>query len=178
MNRNQLTNNLIVELAAGDTSLATTLARSEDAAHASGDPGIQFLTIRRTTPVTSAQAVGRYAAANSDDNGNLWVTSGTLTSGENQTSNRIMVEVFCTAAYISTATTTVVKTGAGFLHSITVEGGTTGTIIIYDNTAASGTIIASFDSTVALATYILDVAFSVGCTIITSAATKITVSFR
>ena len=82
------------------------------------------------------------------------------------------------ATYISTATTTVVKTGAGLLHTIVVQGGTTGTIIGYDNTAASGTILFSFDTTVALATYTFDVSFAVGLTVVTSAATKLTVSAR
>lgn len=80
--------------------------------------------------------------------------------------------------YISTATTTVVKTGSGVIGSVTVTGGAAGTIVIYDNTAASGTIIASFDSTAALATYLRDKTFTTGLTIVTSAATKITVAWR
>lgn len=80
--------------------------------------------------------------------------------------------------YIATATTTVIKTGAGILHTITVEGGTAGTIIVYDNTAASGTIIASFASTNAIQTYIFDVAFVTGLTIITAAATQLSVSYK
>lgn len=79
--------------------------------------------------------------------------------------------------YISTATTTVVKASPGVLHTITVNGGTAGTIIVYDDPAVAGTIIASFSSTNALATYILDAIFNTGLTIITSAATKVTVSF-
>lgn len=81
-----------------------------------------------------------------------------------------------TPTYISTGTTTLVQTGAGTLHSITVEGGTTGTIIAYDGLTAGGTVIASFDTTNALATYMLDIGFTVGLTIVTSAATKLTVS--
>jgi hypothetical protein len=81
--------------------------------------------------------------------------------------------------YISTATTTTVKSGSGVLAGITIEGGTTGTIIIYDNTAGSGTIIASFDTTNALNNYFLEpIAFSTGLTIVTSAATKLTVAWR
>ena len=80
--------------------------------------------------------------------------------------------------YISTAATTTVKSGAGFFHLMTVEGGTAGTIIIYDNTAASGDIIASFDSTNAIATYGFNISFTTGLTIITSAATKLTVAYR
>lgn len=81
-----------------------------------------------------------------------------------------------TGTYIVTAATTVLATGPGTLHTVTVTGGTAGTIIIYDNTAASGRILASIGSTNALATYTFDVAFSIGCTIITSAATALTVS--
>lgn len=81
--------------------------------------------------------------------------------------------------YIATATTTAVKTGTGQLGSIIVTGGTAGTIIVYDNTAASGTILASFDSTNALAEYdFKGVPFYTGLTIITGSATKITVVYR
>ena len=81
-------------------------------------------------------------------------------------------------AYIITATTTTVKTGAGILHTITVEGGTAGTITVYDNTAASGTKLADFSSTNAIQTYIFDVTFSTGLTIVTSAATSVSVSYK
>lgn len=80
--------------------------------------------------------------------------------------------------YISTATTTTVKSGAGVLQSIIVNGGTTGTIIGYDNTAGSGPIIFSFDTTNALAPFMFNIAFTTGLTIVTSAATKITVTYR
>lgn len=64
------------------------------------------------------------------------------------------------------------------LHTIVVQGGTAGTIIGYDNTAASGTILFSFDSTNALNTYTFDQEFVNGLTIVTSAATKLTVNVR
>lgn len=80
--------------------------------------------------------------------------------------------------YIVTATTTVIKTGPGLLHTITVAGGTAGTIIVYDNTAASGTVLANFSSTNAIQTYIFDVAFTTGLTIITSAATSVSVAYK
>lgn len=78
---------------------------------------------------------------------------------------------------ISTAATTAVKASAGKLHTLTVTGGTAGAITCYDNTTASGTKIADFDSTNAMATYTLDVAFGTGLTCVTGAATKVTVSF-
>lgn len=113
-----------------------------------------------------------------DDNGNELVSNATLHAGEDLTNDVQKVEQRFTPTYISTATTTTIKTGSGFLHTIVVNGGTAGTIIVYDNTAASGTIIASFDSTNALTTYTFDCTFSVGLTIITSAATKLTVTSR
>lgn len=82
-------------------------------------------------------------------------------------------------AYISTGATTQVYSGNGTLHSIVVNGGTTGTIIVYDETGNGTTnIIASFDTTNALSTFIFDVGTSKGLKIITSAATKLTVSYQ
>ena len=113
-----------------------------------------------------------------DSLGNLKETLGTTIAGEDIPNDVTKVEMRNNGTYISTATTTVCKTGAGLLHTITVTGGTAGTIVVYDNTAASGTILASFASTNALATYTFNVSFSVGLTVVTSAATLVTISAR
>lgn len=78
---------------------------------------------------------------------------------------------------ISTGVTTLVATGTCTLHTITVTGGTTGTIKVYDALTATGTAKIDFDTTNALATYTFDIAFATGMTIVTSAATKLTVSW-
>jgi len=80
-------------------------------------------------------------------------------------------------SYIATATTTVVKSGAGVLHTIVVGETAAGTITVYDNTAASGTIIAVLKASVVENTYTFDRAFSTGLTIVTGAASKIHVSY-
>ena len=81
------------------------------------------------------------------------------------------------STYISTGTTTVCRSQPGVLHTVTVQGGTAGTIIGYDNaSAASGTVVFSFDSTNALNAYTFDVTLTNGLTVVTSAATKLTVS--
>lgn len=82
---------------------------------------------------------------------------------------------------ITTDATTVVKSGKGYLHTICINTpAATGTITIFDNTAASGTkigTITSFASVGGCFTY--DVAFWTGLTIVTAtAAPDITVSFR
>lgn len=79
------------------------------------------------------------------------------------------------ATAISTATTTSVKSGKGILRSITVTGGTAGTITVYDNTAASGTVLADFASTNTANTYTFNANFTTGLTVVTGAATKLTV---
>lgn len=80
-------------------------------------------------------------------------------------------------SYISTATTTVVKSGAGVLHTIVVGETAAGAITVYDNTAASGTIIAVLKSSIGENTYTFDRAFTTGLTIVTAAASKIHVSY-
>ena len=80
--------------------------------------------------------------------------------------------------YISTATTTTVKSGAGVLKSITIGETAAGAITIYDNTAASGTVIGVLKASHAEQTLDFSVAFSTGLTIVTAGASKLTVSYR
>lgn len=84
--------------------------------------------------------------------------------------------------HISTAATTTVKSGAGFLHSITVNalGTVASSATIYDNTAGSGTVIAIINTLNLSGTFTYDIAFSTGLTIVTTGtvAPDITVSYR
>lgn len=80
--------------------------------------------------------------------------------------------------YIATQTTTVVKTGSGVLHTITIGETAAGAITVYDNTAASGTILAILKASIAEQTFTLDIPFRIGLTVVTAAASKLTVSFR
>ena len=121
---------------------------------------------------------GQFAPSSCDANGNTKQSLGTTIAGEDIPNDVTKVEMRNNAPYISTATTTVCKTGAGLLNTVTVQGGTAGTIIGYDNTAASGTILFSFSSTNALATYTFNVSFAIGLTVVTSAATQLTISAR
>ena len=79
---------------------------------------------------------------------------------------------------ITTATTTVVKSGAGVLKAITVNSTAAGTITVYDNTSAAGKKIATLKTSVIEGTYEFNVAFGTGLTIVTGAASDITVSYR
>ena len=81
--------------------------------------------------------------------------------------------------YASAATTiSTIKVGAGILHTLTIEGGTSSVVNIYDGSIpVSGAQIAGFTSTNALATYTFDVGFSSGCTVQSSGALQYTVSY-
>ena len=81
-------------------------------------------------------------------------------------------------AYISSATTTQVKTGAGVLHSIVVGETAAGAISIIDNTSGSTVNIGTLKASIVEGTYVFDVAFSAGLRIITAGASKITVVYR
>lgn len=88
----------------------------------------------------------------------------------------------CIYKHIATNTTTVVKSGAGVVHSITIntKGATANIATVYDNTAGSGTVIAIIDTTGNVGTITLDVGFYTGLTIVTATGTAadITVSYR
>jgi hypothetical protein len=82
---------------------------------------------------------------------------------------------------ITTDTTTVVKSTSGVLHTVCVNTpAATGTITIYDSTAASGTKIGTITSYASLPKcFTYDVAFWTGLTIVTAtAAPDVTVSWR
>lgn len=81
-------------------------------------------------------------------------------------------------ANISTATTTTVKSGSGFLNRLVINTTAAGAITIYDNTAASGTKIATLPASAVVGTYTYQGRFAIGLTIVTAAASDITVSYQ
>lgn len=111
----------------------------------------------------------------------LNVNMATKVAGEDLSADVMKVEGRFSTTAISTATTTTVKSGAGFVHSIQVVGGTLGAVTVYDNTAASGTvIIPTHTPTASLPNPIiyLDREFGTGLTVVTAAATILIVSYR
>lgn len=78
---------------------------------------------------------------------------------------------------ITAGATTVVKTGAGILKSITVNTTAAGTIGIFDAVTATNPI-GTLKASVGENTYEYNVGFGTGLTIVTGAASDITVSYR
>lgn len=82
------------------------------------------------------------------------------------------------STYISTNTDTVIKTGRGVLHTITIGETAAGAITIYDNSAASGTTLAVLKASVAEQTFTFDLCFDTGLTITTAGSSKLTVTWQ
>lgn len=81
-------------------------------------------------------------------------------------------------AYISTATTTQVKTGNGILRAIVVNTTAAGAISIIDGTSGSTVNIGSLKASVVEGTYHYDLVFNAGLRIITAGASDITVIYE
>lgn len=83
----------------------------------------------------------------------------------------------CAKKNIQGNATTTVKSSAGMLHCIQVNTKASGgTATVYDNTAASGTVIAVIDTSLtgsAGNTLFYDVAFQTGLTIVTANASTV-----
>jgi len=81
---------------------------------------------------------------------------------------------------ITTSTTTAVKSGSGVLHSISINtlGSVASLVTVYDNTSGSGTKIATINSLTLSGSFIYDITFNTGLTIVTTGAPNITVSYR
>lgn len=80
--------------------------------------------------------------------------------------------------YISTATTTQVKTGAGILHAIVLGETAAGSIKIIDNTSGTTTNLGELKASIAEGTYVFNCAFAVGLRIVTAGASKATIIYQ
>lgn len=144
-----------------------------------GNPVLEGGIANSTSPTFTA---GQVAAFQTDLNGNEKVVEQFAPQYENNTLKIAQTGIAGTYTHITTATTTLVKSGQGVLNVITINKAVAaGTITIYDNTAASGTVIGIITYGATLVTDPPDFApysvlFLTGCTIVTSGAFDITVS--
>lgn len=114
--------------------------------------------------------------AETDQIGNLKTTEATAKDWENDSITTFNDDYSDTV--ISTATTTVIKSGAGRIRQIRVLGGTLGNVTAYDNTAASGTVMVPTFTPDKGQVLIEDCKFTTGLTIVTAAATLVIVTWR
>jgi len=150
---------------AGTTPSTTTLGMANTVPFA----------IFRSSPVVRTN--GQLGPLEAGQLGDLLASLATRLAGEDITNDALKSRYSGSSTYISTATTTVCKGGAGHLHSITLTETAAGTITIYDNTAASGTVLAVFKASIVENTYLFDLNFGTGLTIVAAGASKLTANW-
>jgi hypothetical protein len=149
-----------------------------------GFDGTNWQSAPVRTPADASSAVVGLGVNSQDQvfNGTNWDRVRSLTAAAGVTGVLQTAEKTSFGNINSNATTTL-KSGAGVLHTITINkiGATANTATVYDNTAGSGTVIAVIDTTIAAApTRIFDAAFGTGLTIVTATGTAadITVTYH
>ena len=169
--------------AGGGSSSGSTTGAAADNAAASGNPVLVAGKYNSSAPTYDN---GDAATLQTDVNGNLKVTSATLHAGEDLTNNKQVVEHQYTPSGVLTSDTQV-KGSAGFIHTVTFScndaAPTAGSIIIYNNTAESGTQIFNHTFTTtpfAPFTVTLDMVCSAGIYVgfTTTADVNVSVSYR
>ena len=113
-----------------------------------------------------------------DANSNVGTTLATTLAGEDVAADVVKTETRGSAVNILTATTTTIKSAPGHINHLIAVGGTMGNVTIYDNTAASGTVLFGPATPTAGGVIVVDIEFSVGLTVVTAAATAISGSVR
>ncbi len=81
-------------------------------------------------------------------------------------------------SHFATATNTQVATTPVTLHTITINGGTTGIVTVYDNTSCATTVFAIILAATAPVTLTYDAQMKTGICVTTAAATDVTVTLR
>lgn len=129
---------------------------------------------------TGIAAVGVLAQV--DDTSPTAITENQFGNVRMSADRSLLTSVQNSFSHISTATTTTVKSGAGTLHSITINalGTVASSTTVYDNTAGSGTVIAVINSLTISGTLTYDAQFSTGLTLVTTGtvAPDVTVSYK
>lgn len=164
-----------------DRALFVT-GRVKDQEGASSKPHVLMVGgVVRSTAASYGE--GTAAVARMDTSGNLQVNLANKIAGEDQTNDVLKVEQQFSYTRISTATTTVVKASAGFLHAIVFGKHVAAeTVTVYDNTAGSGTIAYKYTEGASVLsdnqTIIVDAKMPTGITVVTDQATDVTFIWR
>lgn len=109
-------------------------------------------------------------------------TDPLLRAGEDLTNDVQKVENRYSYQALTSLVTLNVKSGAGFLHTLTIGNQSAPTVELYDSLTATGTLIARINAASAPQTYTFDVSFSTGLTLNpqpgTAVLPNLTVSYR
>jgi len=83
----------------------------------------------------------------------------------------------CSFVYL-TAGTTLIKTGPGIVHTVSILGAkSSSSISMYDSLTGSGTLIAQFGTGAQAVTFTFDAKFNTGLTVVIPSGDTLTVTF-
>jgi hypothetical protein len=91
--------------------------------------------------------------------------------------NTLQYEEYTRYAHLTGAATAINRSGSAKLHRVTVNDAGTATLTIYDNNAASGTVVAVVDCSVA-GTFEYGFNLTTGLTVVLSATADVTVVYQ
>lgn len=135
-----------------------------------------------TTPPTLTN--GQTSPLQVDSNANLLINFPRTFAGEDINNNLLVTELRYNYVNINTATTTVIKTQTGLIHSLVINTPVASAVIkLYDNTSGSGTLMATITYPATLlssgpVSIVYDDLFFTGLTIVTTGTPDLTVSYR
>lgn len=92
--------------------------------------------------------------------------------------SRLIELIDCSYSHIQDGVTTTVKSGGGYLKSVTINTKGADTITLYDSADASGTVIAEIAPNAGPVTLDYGIHFNTGLTIVSPAASDLTVAYR
>lgn len=176
---------LIYDTAAMDDADKLLIYYDDIVADNAADSGNPVKVGGKYNASTQTYADGDRCDDQHDVNGNKKVTMATGIAGEDLANDVLKTEQRFSGSVVTADS--LVKSGAGFLHALTFScndaAPTAGSIIVYDNTAESGTILYSetFDTTAFRGyTVLLDISFTTGLYIgfTTTADINVTPSYR
>lgn len=161
----------LVEISADLYALAVSMTAAqaetmgvqlEDAAHASGDPGVQILSVRKDSAAALGSADGKYQPLITDSSGRLYVRF----PGVDVTNGLVKTAEINTAGTLISGADGTTITGVGVLTKLVITNGSASatTANVYDNTTNSGTKLTPLLALPANTTLVipLDVPFSIG----------------
>lgn len=115
---------------------ATSLGKAEDAAHSSGDVGIEILAKRTDTPAQSAGTDGDYSTVNNDNLGHLWSREGYAAVAEDNT-NGVIAQAIKPLATSTYSWTLFTNFGANTTLNVKASSGNVKSLYCHNSNAAA-----------------------------------------
>lgn len=149
-----------------------------DGATNTSNPMLVGAEAQDPTSLPTAATAGELVKLLADLSRRLITSMGTQIAGEDLSSDVLKTEGQFSYAIMSALGVNTVKSGAGHCRRIFVAGGTLASTTVYDNTAASGTLIVPTVTPTVNGVLIEDVNFGTGLTISAASATVMTIAYR